>query len=220
MSKIRTENIILAVPKGRILEELVPLMKKANIIPEKAFFDTSDRRLLFSSNLSWLKIIRVRSFDVATFVAFGGADIGVVGLDVLKEFNYPELYAPVDLNIGKCRLSIAEPKNYIENENIQLKVATKYPNISSKYYAEKGINIDCIKMNGAMEIAPTLDMADKIVDLVSSGMTMKANNLVEIEKILEITSHLVINRTSFKTRSENVRHIIGLFQEVLSGKNS
>jgi len=110
MSKIRTENIILAVPKGRILEELVPLMKKANIIPEKAFFDTSDRRLLFSSNLSWLKIIRVRSFDVATFVAFGGADIGVVGLDVLKEFNYPELYAPVDLNIGKCRLSIAEPE--------------------------------------------------------------------------------------------------------------
>ena len=220
MSKIRTENIILAVPKGRILEELVPLMKKANIIPEKAFFDTSDRRLLFSSNLSWLKIIRVRSFDVATFVAFGGADIGVVGLDVLKEFNYPELYAPVDLNIGKCRLSIAEPKNYIENENVQLKVATKYTNISCKYYAEKGININCIKMNGAMEIAPTLDMADKIVDLVSSGMTMKANNLVEIEKILEITSHLVINRTSFKTRSENVRHIIGLFQEVLSGKNS
>lgn len=220
MSKIRTENIILAVPKGRILEELVPLMKKANIIPEKAFFDTSDRRLLFSSNLSWLKIIRVRSFDVATFVAFGGADIGVVGLDVLKEFNYPELYAPVDLNIGKCRLSIAEPKNYIENENVQLKVATKYTNISTKYYTEKGININCIKMNGAMEIAPTLDMADKIVDLVSSGMTMKANNLVEIEKILEITSHLVINRTSFKTRSENVRHIIGLFQEVLSGKNS
>ena len=220
MSKIRTENIILAVPKGRILEELVPLMKKANITPEKAFFDTSDRRLLFSSNLSWLKIIRVRSFDVATFVAFGGADIGVVGLDVLKEFNYPELYAPVDLNIGRCRLSIAEPKNYIENENAQLKIATKYPNISSRHYAEKGININCIKMNGAMEIAPTLDMADKIVDLVSSGMTMKANNLVEIEKILEITSHLVINRTSFKTRSENVRHIISLFQEVLSGKNS
>ena len=220
MSKIRTENIILAVPKGRILEELVPLMKKANIIPEQAFFDSSDRRLLFSSNLPWLKIIRVRSFDAATFVAFGGADIGVVGLDVLKEFNYPELYAPVDLNIGRCRLSIAEPKNYIENENAQLKIATKYPNISSRHYAEKGININCIKMNGAMEIAPTLDMADKIVDLVSSGMTMKANNLVEIEKILEITSHLVINRTSFKTRSENVRHIIGLFQEVLSGKNS
>jgi len=217
MSNIRSENIIIAVPKGRILEELVPLMKKANIIPEQAFFDSKDRRLLFSSNLSWLKIIRVRSFDAATFVAFGGADIGVVGLDVLKEFNYPELYAPVDLNIGKCRLSIAQPKNYIESDNIQLKIATKYPNITTEYYAEKGININCIKINGAMEIAPTLDMADKIVDLVSSGMTLKANNLVEMERVVEVTSHLVINRTSFKTRSENVRHIIGLFQEALIG---
>ena len=220
MSNIRSDNIILAVPKGRILEELVPLMKKANILPELGFFDSSDRRLLFSSNLPWLKIIRVRSFDAATFVAFGGADIGVVGLDVLKEFNYPELYAPLDLNIGKCRLSVAEPKNYVESENTQLKIATKYPNITTEYYAEKGININCIKMNGAMEIAPTLDMADKIVDLVSSGMTMKANNLVEMDKIVEITSHLVINRTSFKTRSENVRHVIGLFQGALNGKNS
>ena len=220
MSNIRSENIIIAVPKGRILEELVPLMKKANIIPEQGFFDSKDRRLLFSSNLPWLKIIRVRSFDAATFVAFGGADIGVVGLDVLKEFNYPELYAPLDLNIGKCRLSMAEPKNYTENDNAHLKIATKYPNITTEYYAEKGVNINCIKMNGAMEIAPTLNMADKIVDLVSSGMTLKANNLVEMEKIVEITSHLVINRTSFKTRSENVRHIISLFQEALIGKNS
>ena len=220
MSKIRTENIILAVPKGRILEELVPLMKKANIIPEKAFFDTSDRRLLFSSNLSWLKIIRVRSFDVASFVAFGGADIGIVGLDVLKEFNYPELYAPIDLGIGICRLSIAQPKNYTENENITLKIATKYPNITTNYYADMGINVNCIKMNGAMEIAPKLDMADKIVDLVSSGLTMKANDLIEIERILDITSHLVINRTAFKTRSENIRYVMRLFQEAVSGKSS
>jgi len=220
MSNLRSENIILAVPKGRILEELVPLMKKSNIIPEHAFFDSSDRKLLFSSNLPWLKIIRVRSFDAATFVAFGGADIGVVGLDVLKEFNYPELYAPIDLNIGKCSLSIAQPKNYIENGNAQLKIATKYPNITNEYFTEKGINVNCIKMNGAMEIAPKLDMADKIVDLVSSGMTMKANDLVEIERIVEITSHLVINRTAFKTRSENIRHIMGLFQEALIGKNS
>ena len=220
MSDLRSENIILAVPKGRILDELVPLMKKANIIPEKAFFDNNDRRLLFSSNLTWLKIIRVRSFDVASFVAFGGADIGVVGLDVLKEFNYPELYAPIDLGIGICRLSIAQPKNYIENENITLKIATKYPNITTNYYADMGINVNCIKMNGAMEIAPKLDMADKIVDLVSSGLTMKANDLIEIERILDITSHLVINRTSFKTRSENIRYVMSLFQEAVSGKNS
>ena len=220
MSDLRSENIILAVPKGRILDELVPLMKKSNIIPEKAFFDNNDRRLLFSSNLTWLKIIRVRSFDVASFVAFGGADIGVVGLDVLKEFNYPELYAPIDLGIGVCRLSIAQLKNYIENENITLKIATKYPNITTNYYADMGINVNCIKMNGAMEIAPKLDMADKIVDLVSSGMTMEANDLIEIERILDITSHLVINRTSFKTRSENIRYVMSLFQEAVSGKNS
>ena len=220
MSDLRSENIILAVPKGRILDELVPLMKKSNIIPEKAFFDNRDRRLLFSSNLTWLKIIRVRSFDVASFVAFGGADIGIVGLDVLKEFNYPELYAPIDLGIGVCRLSIAQLKNYIENENITLKIATKYPNITTNYYADMGINVNCIKMNGAMEIAPKLDMADKIVDLVSSGMTMKANDLIEIERILDITSHLVINRTSFKTRSENIRYVMSLFQEAVSGKNS
>ena len=216
----RSENIIMAVPKGRILDELVPLMKKAKIIPEKAFFDKKDRRLLFSSNIPWLKIIRVRSFDVATFVAFGGADIGVAGFDVIKEFNYPELYMPIDLKIGSCHLSIAEPKIYNKNDNIQLKIATKYPNITNNYFADKGINVNCIKMNGAMEITPKLEMADKIVDLVSSGKTLIANDLVEIENILEVTSHLVINRTAFKTRSKNIRDIMICFKEALNEKNS
>ena len=220
MSDNRSENIIMAVPKGRILEELVPLMKKAKIIPEKAFFDSKDRRLLFATNISWLKIIRVRSFDVATFVAFGGADIGVAGFDVLKEFNYPELYIPIDLKIGSCHLSIAEPNNYNKNDNTQLKIATKYPNITNNYFAEKGINVNCIKMNGAMEIAPKLEMADKIVDLVSSGKTLIANDLVEIENILEVTSHLVINRTAFKTRYKNIRDIMNFFREALNEKNS
>ena len=216
MSDNRSENIIMAVPKGRILEELVPLMKKAKIIPEKAFFDSKDRRLLFATNISWLKIIRVRSFDVATFVAFGGADIGVAGFDVLKEFNYPELYIPIDLKIGSCHLSIAEPNNYNKNDNTQLKIATKYPNITNNYFAEKGINVNCIKMNGAMEIAPKLEMADKIVDLVSSGVTLKVNGLIEEEKILDITSHLIVNRSTFKTRSKKVRHIISLLEEALN----
>ena len=220
MSDNRSENIIIAVPKGRILEELIPLMKKANILPEKSFFDNKDRRLLFSSNIPWLKIIRVRSFDVATFVAFGGADIGVAGFDVLREFNYPELYIPIDLNIGVCHLSVAQPKNYNKNDNVQLKIATKYPNITNSYYAKKGINVNCIKMNGAMEIAPKLEMADKIVDLVSSGKTLIANDLVEIENILDVTSHLVINRTAFKTRSEKIREIMIFFREALNEKNS
>ena len=220
MSDNRSENIIMAVPKGRILEELVPLMKKAKIMPEKEFFDKKDRRLLFATNISWLKIIRVRSFDVATFVAFGGADIGVAGFDVLKEFNYPELYMPIDLKIGSCHLYIAEPNNYNNNYNTQLKIATKYPNITNNYFAEKGINVNCIKMNGAMEIAPKLEMADKIVDLVSSGKTLIANDLVEIENILEVTSHLVVNRTAFKTRYKNIRDIMTFFREALNEKNS
>ncbi len=220
MSANRSDNIIMAVPKGRILDELVPLMEKAMIIPEKAFFDKKDRKLLFSSNISWLKIIRVRSFDVATFVAFGGADIGIAGFDVLKEFNYPELYIPIDLKIGACHLSIAEPKNYNKDDNIQLKIATKYPNITNSYFAEKGINVNCIKMNGAMEIAPKLEMADKIVDLVSTGKTLIANDLVEVENILNVTSHLVINRTAFKTRSKNIRDIMVFFREALNEKNT
>ena len=215
--KIRQEKIILAVPKGRILDELIPLLHKAGIVPEKSFFDNTNRKLLFSSNLSWLQIIRVRSFDAATFVAYGGADLGVVGYDVLKEFSYPEIYAPLDLKIGKCYLSVAKLKNDINQaENLPIKIATKYPNITKDYYRSIGKNVYCIKMNGAMEIAPKLGLSDKIVDLVSSGITLKVNGLIEEEKILDITSHLIVNRSTFKTRSKKVRHIISLLEEALN----
>ena len=215
--KIRQEKIILAVPKGRILGELIPLLNKAGIVPEKSFFDNTNRKLLFSSNLSWLQIIRVRSFDAATFVAYGGADLGVVGYDVLKEFNYPEIYAPLDLKIGKCYLSLAKLKNDInQGENLPIKIATKYPNITKDYFRSIGKNVYCIKMNGAMEIAPKLGLSDKIVDLVSSGITLKVNGLIEEEKILDITSHLIVNRSTFKTRSKKVRHIISLLEEALN----
>ena len=215
--KIRQEKIILAVPKGRILGELIPLLNKAGIVPEKSFFDNTNRKLLFSSNLSWLQIIRVRSFDAATFVAYGGADLGVVGYDVLKEFSYPEIYAPLDLKIGKCYLSVAKLKNDINQaENLPIKIATKYPNITKDYYRSIGKNVYCIKMNGAMEIAPKLGLSDKIVDLVSSGETLKVNGLIEEEKILDITSHLIVNRSTFKTRSKKVRYIISLLEDALN----
>ena len=125
MKNLRYDKIILAVPKGRILDELIPLLNKAEIVPEKSFFDNNNRKLLFSSNLSWLKIIRVRSFDAATFVAYGGADMGVVGYDVLKEFDYPEIYAPIDLKIGKCHLSLASPKNYKNKDLLCVNKITK-----------------------------------------------------------------------------------------------
>ena len=207
MNITRSETLILAVPKGRILEELVPLLEKANIFPEKSFFNSEDRKLLFNSNIKGLQLIRVRSFDAATFVAYGGADMGVVGLDVLMEFNYPEIYSPLDLKIGKCRLSLARLKKEGKNFNKlsdQIKIATKYPEISRDFFAGKGLNVNCIKMNGAIELAPSLGLAENIVDLVSTGKTLNANGLVEVEKISDISSRLVVNRTAFKTRTNEV----------------
>ena len=220
MNITRSETLILAVPKGRILEELVPLLEKANIFPEKSFFNSEDRKLLFNSNIKGLQLIRVRSFDAATFVAYGGADMGVVGLDVLMEFNYPEIYSPLDLKIGKCRLSLARLKKEGKNFNKlwdQIKIATKYPEISRDFFAGKGLNVNCIKMNGAIELAPSLGLAENIVDLVSTGKTLNANGLVEVEKISDISSRLVVNRTAFKTRTNEVSEILSKFQEALNG---
>ena len=221
----RSEILIFALPKGRILEELMPLMKLTNIIPEKSFFDPKDRRLLFSSNIDWLQLIRVRSFDAATFVAFGGADLGVVGSDVLQEFNYPELYSPLDLMVGKCRLSLAKLKSDSIDEDYkyawdQIKIASKYPGITKEYFANKGLNVDCIKMSGAIELAPSLGLSNYIVDLVSSGKTLKANGLKEVDRIADISSRLVVNRTAFKTRTKKIAEIILRFKEALNGKNT
>ena len=220
MNITRSETLILAVPKGRILEELVPLLEKANILPEKSFFNSEDRKLIFNSNIKGLQLIRVRSFDAATFVAYGGADMGVVGLDVLMEFNYPEIYSPLDLKIGKCRLSLARLKKEGKNFNKlwdQIKIATKYPGISRDFFAGKGLNVNCIKMNGAIELAPNLGLAENIVDLVSTGKTLNANGLVEVEKISDISSRLVVNRTAFKTRTNEISEILSKFQEALNG---
>ena len=209
------EKLILAVPKGRILEELLPLLSKCGIEPEAAFTDPKSRLLRFKTNIETLDIIRVRAFDVATFTAFGAAHIGVVGSDVIDEFEYSELYAPVDLNIGGCRLSIAVP-NGSKPEDLNgishIRVATKYPNLTRKHFAAKGIQAECIKLNGAMEIAPSLGLADHIVDLVSTGSTLKANGLRETDKMIDISAHLVVNRAALKTRPEELHHWIKLFR--------
>jgi ATP phosphoribosyltransferase len=201
---MNSDKIILAVPKGRILKELLPLLKKCGIEPETAFSDPDSRLLQFKTNLENLDIIRVRAFDVATFTAFGAAHLGVVGSDVIEEFDYSELYAPVDLKIGPCRLSVAMPKNLADGDDptkwSHIRVVTKYPNLTRKHFAARGVQAECIKLNGAMEIAPSLGLAKRIVDLVSTGSTLQANGLVEVEKILEISSHLVVNRTALKTR--------------------
>lgn len=213
------EKLILALPKGRILEEVLPIVEKAGITPEPDFFDKRSRKLKFKTNHAAVDIIRVRAFDVATFVAFGAAHIGVVGNDVLMEFDYADLYSPLDLGVGYCRLSLALPAELAESEDpsswSHVRVATKYPNLTRKYYADRGVQAEIIKLNGAMELAPSLGLSKRIVDLVSTGSTLKANGLVEIETLTEITSRLIINRPAFKTRPQEMSDWVDAFKGAL-----
>jgi len=159
-----------------------------------------------------VNFIKVRAFDACTFVAFGAAQIGIAGEDVIKEFNYSEVYAPLELNIGHCRLSVAALKKLLKKEDPQtwsnIRVATKYPNISKEYFANKGIQVEAIKLNGSMELAPSLNMCRRIVDLVSTGATLKANGLREIDEIMKVQSKLIVNRSAFKTNNKKIQAIM------------
>ena len=213
------DPIIIAIPKGRILEEALPLLARAGIVPEPAFADEDSRALRFATNREDISIIRVRAFDVATFVAHGAAQIGIVGSDVLLEFDYSELYAPVDLNIGHCRLSVAEPVAMAGDEPREwshVRVATKYPNLTRKHFEARGVQAECVKLNGAMEIAPVLGLADRIVDLVSSGRTLKDNGLAEIEVITQVSARLIVNRAAFKTRAAVIGPLVEAFRSAVS----
>jgi ATP phosphoribosyltransferase len=213
----RAEKLVLALPKGRILDEAMPLVRAAGIEPEPDFDNPKSRALRFSTNHPHIDIIRVRAFDVATFVAFGAAEIGIAGNDVLMEFDYPEIYAPLDLGIGKCRLAVAEPAELAEKDDpsrwSHIRVATKYPTITAKHFARRGVQAECVKLNGAMELAPGLGLCRLIVDLVSTGSTLKANGLVEVERVAEISSRLIVNRTALKTRPEELAGWIDRFRE-------
>ena len=213
------EGIVFAVPKGRILAELKPLLARVGIEPEPGFADEADRRLRYATNLPGVEIISVRSFDVATFVAFGAAQLGVAGSDVLMEFDYPEIYAPVDLKIGLCRLAVAEPRDLVAKDDparwSHIRIATKYPEITRSHFARRGVQAECIKLNGAMELAPTLGLCRRIVDLVSTGATLAANDLVEVERIAEVSSRLVVNRAAMKTRPQEINRWIARFQEAV-----
>jgi len=216
------EELVIALPKGRILKEVMPLIRAVGIEPEAAFDDPDSRLLQFKTNHPHISIIRVRSFDVATFVAFGAAHLGVAGNDVLLEHNYPELYAPVDLDIGHCYLAVAQPEGLEDDKDpnrwSHVRIATKYPNLTHNFFASQGIQAECIKLSGAMELAPGLGLCRRIVDLVSSGATLKANGLVEVEKLLDITSRLVVNRAALKTRSVELNDWIQKFRTVVNGE--
>ena len=215
------EKLVLALPKGRILNEVMPVLRDVGIEPEAGFEDSDDRRLRFATNLPELDIIRIRSFDVATFVAFGAAHFGIAGNDVLMEFDYPEIYAPVDLNVGRCRLVVAEPEDMVGSDDpatwSTLRVATKYPALTQRHFAARGVQAECIKLNGAMELAPQLGLCRRIVDLVSTGRTLKANGLVEVEQIAVITPRLAVNRAAWKTRPDEIGHWITKFREAVNG---
>ena len=197
-----TPALTFAVPKGRILDEALPVMARAGVVPEADFHDKSSRALSFACEDADMRVIRVRAFDVATFVAFGAAQAGIVGSDVIEEFDYSELYAPVDLGIGHCRLSVAEPRDvtaYNPGNASHLRIATKYPNLTSRWFERQGIQAECVKLNGAMELAPSLGLSMRSVDLVSSGATLAGNGLVATDTIMPVSARLIVNRAALKT---------------------
>lgn len=215
-------TLILAVPKGRILAELGPLLGRAGIAPAADYVDEDSRRLRFETNHPGLDVVRVRPFDVATFVAHGAAHIGVCGADVLMEFDYDQIYAPLDLGIGRCRVSVAAPAGEAMDAAAlsRVTVATKYPAIARRHYARRGIQAEVVHLNGAMELAPSLGLSRVIVDLVQTGSTLKANGLVETEVIAQVTSRLIVNRTALKTRPEAIAAWIARFRAALAERDA
>jgi len=207
-------QLTFAVPKGRILDEALPVMARAGVEPEAGFFDKANRSLSFDTTRDDMRLIRVRAFDVATFVAHGAAQLGIVGSDVIEEFDYADLYAPVDLDIGHCRLSVARMAGDDPSETgaSHLRVATKYPNLTRKHFERQGIQAECVKLNGAMELAPSLGLARQIVDLVSTGTTLKQNGLVETSGILDISARLIVNRAALKT-DPRIAALVAAFRE-------
>jgi len=214
--------LVLALPKGRILEECVPLLAATGIRPAPDYADEASRRLRFPTGDPGLDVVRVRSFDVATFVAFGAAALGICGADVLMEFDYPELYAPLDLGIGRCRMVVAEPEETAGADDLRrlsrVRVATKYPNIARRHFAARGVQAEVVTLNGSVELAPGLGIARRIVDLVQTGQTLAANGLVVTEVIAPITSRLIVNRSALKTGGEKLFALIDGFRGALGGR--
>ncbi len=216
------KDMYIALPKGRVMDEAIPILEKIGIIPEKSFFDNTNRILQFSTNQENIKIIKVRSFDVATFLIYGAAQIAIIGSDVLDEFNNSEIYSPIDLNVGHCRMIVASSDEILREENplewSYVRVATKYPNITKKHFEKRGVHAECIKLNGAMEIAPKMSLCRRIVDLVDTGKTLKANGLIEIEEITKVSTRLAINRTAYKTRFNEMIELINKFESINNEK--
>ncbi len=208
--------ITFALPKGRIMQDSMELFSQIGITcPE---MNETSRKLVFENSELKFRFMAVRATDVPTYVEYGCADLGVVGKDTLLEQG-KNLYEPLDLKFGYCRLVVAEPRLLQENDNplnwSNIRVATKYPNVTERYFAAKGIQVELIKLYGSIELAPLVGLSERIVDLVSTGGTLKANNMVEVETIAEVTSRLIVNRASLKTKHERISRIIDGLEKVI-----
>ncbi len=212
--------ITLALSKGRIFDETLPLLKAAGI--EVLEDPETSRKLILPTNQQGVRVVLVRATDVPTYVEYGGADLGVTGKDTLIEHGGQGLYQPLDLQIAKCRMSVAVRADFDYSSAVKsgsrLKVATKYTSIAREFFAQKGVHVDLIKLYGSMELAPLTGLADAIVDLVSTGSTLKANHLIEVERIMDISSRLVVNQASLKLKQEPIRAIIDAFASAVAAR--
>ena len=213
-----TNGLTIALSKGRIYKETLPLLAHAGIIPKDD--PETSRKLILDTNQDDVKLVIIRATDVPTYVQYGAADIGVAGKDVLMEHGGEGLYEPVDLQIAKCRLMTAGPVNDNVDENKRLTIATKFVNCARRYYAEQGKQVEIIKLYGSMELAPLVGLADRIVDLVDTGNTLKANGLEPMEHIADISSRLIVNKASMKMKHARVKTFIAKIEQAVNERNS
>lgn len=212
---MKSSQLVIALTKGRILEEVLPLFEQAGVTPVEDIF--ASRKLIFDTNMENVRLMVIRGSDVPTYVEFGSADIGVVGKDLLLEYGGEEFYEPLDLKIAACRLMTAEPVGAQSGAG-RLKVATKFTNIAKKYFAEQGQQIELIKLNGALELAPSMGLADCIVDIVDTGKTLAANGLEARELIADISSRIIVNKASMKIKNGIIRDILGKLRAAVDAR--
>jgi ATP phosphoribosyltransferase len=207
-------GITIALSKGRIFEETLPLLAAAGIVPAED--PEKSRKLIIGTNRGDVRVVIVRASDVPTYVQYGAADMGIAGKDVLLEHGGAGLYQPLDLKIAKCRMCVAAPAGFdyaaAVRQGARLRIATKYISVAREHFAAKGVHVDLIKLYGSMELAPLAGLAEAIVDLVSSGSTLKANNLVEVEEIMSISSRLVVNQAALKMKRELLQPVIAAIE--------
>jgi len=204
-------SLVIALTKGRILEEVLPLFERAGIVPVEDIFNS--RKLIFATNLDHVSLMIIRGSDVPTYVEFGSADMGVVGKDLILEYGGEGFYEPLDLKLATCRLMTAAPLGVdldaLRQSRSRIRVATKFINIARRYFAEQGRQIELIKLNGALELAPSMGLADAIVDIVDSGKTLKANGLEPLDLITHVSSRVIVNKASLKIKNAVIREILG-----------